>query len=323
MSSPLNPVDNNHIIASYGLNSMPNNRNLKARTLDDPDGKCFVDHEDRDLPKQLEIPNNQPSSIEWCRNSCTELGYLYAGVQYSYQCFCGNDFGKHGEKPQSECNRDCWDKSHPKNKCGGDYRNNVYKTELLDDSHVTANHDFNSTIEESTRVNNETNPFLKTHPRETNHSTNGNFLTSQNSVNFQFTGKKNITTGFKVKWFAEREDVLIHQKECEDQVFQSKNFTDDNFTNRISGAVGLAGGNCYIRVLVPKDRQVRFIAKEVEIREGCLRFAIAEDVVRSECKQTMFLENVERGNTFVVRSDTVKVFTDGFVGKFEYDFVAV
>ena len=54
-----------------------------------------------------------------------------------------------------------------------------------------------------------------------------------------------------------------------------------------------------------------------------MRFAIADDVVRSECKQTMFLKNLEPGNTFVVRSDTVKVFTDGFVGKFEYDFVAV
>ena len=110
-------LDNNHIIASYG------------RNLDDPDGKCFVEfNQNRDLPFELEIPHDQPSSIEWCRNNCKELGYLYAGVQFHDQCWCGNDFGKHGEKPQSECNRECRDKSNPKNKCGGAWRNNVYLT---------------------------------------------------------------------------------------------------------------------------------------------------------------------------------------------------
>jgi len=123
------PSDSFTIRNGIKREQMPYKRNLKAGVLDDPAGKCFQDHHDRDLPKFLgNIPNNQPSSIEWCRKGCLDQGYLYAGVQYHYQCFCGNDFGKHGEKPQSDCNRDCRDSSNPRNKCGGAWRNNIYLT---------------------------------------------------------------------------------------------------------------------------------------------------------------------------------------------------
>ena len=63
-----------------------------------------------------------------CIEACREDGYSFAGVQYGEECFCGN------EAPPpikivaiSECNMECTGDSSIK--CGGSYRNNVYKIE--------------------------------------------------------------------------------------------------------------------------------------------------------------------------------------------------
>ena len=82
-------------------------------------GRCFVDqYNDPDLP--VHAPKRQakdlvnfdtPDPIYWCRNYCGSKGYQYAGVQWSYGCLCGNEYGKHGEAAQSECNYPCYDKA--------------------------------------------------------------------------------------------------------------------------------------------------------------------------------------------------------------------
>ena len=46
-------------------------------------------------------------------------------VQWNYECFCGNSFGKHGRMPNGDCSFSCQDTSGI-NKCGGSSRNNVY-----------------------------------------------------------------------------------------------------------------------------------------------------------------------------------------------------
>merc|ERR1712038_660916 len=106
-------------------------RNLFAGNLDNPEGKCFRDSHQRDLEHMVNnrlpnIPDGQVSSIEWCRNTCNNLGYLYAGVQYERECWCGNDYGKYGEASINECNRNCRDQSNGQNKCGGSWRQNIY-----------------------------------------------------------------------------------------------------------------------------------------------------------------------------------------------------
>ena len=65
---------------------------------------------------------------EFCKSLCAEKGFAYAGVENSFECYCGNDEPKDEyKKDQSECNKPCTgDKSL---KCGGVWRINVYKTE--------------------------------------------------------------------------------------------------------------------------------------------------------------------------------------------------
>ena len=102
-----------------------------GRDIADPSGRCYIDAGDRDLPKFERIPRNQDSSIQWCKNRCKAKGYIYAGVQWYEQCFCGNEFGKHGISPnQGDCKTKCHDKEG--NICGGGWRNNVYLSGLVE-----------------------------------------------------------------------------------------------------------------------------------------------------------------------------------------------
>jgi len=98
---------------------------IDPNDLFDPQGRCYIDTRDRDLSRRVSnIPNNNANSIQFCLDQCKNRGYLYAGIQYEYECFCDDDFGKYGEAPLDECNKDCRDGSG--RKCGGSWRQNIY-----------------------------------------------------------------------------------------------------------------------------------------------------------------------------------------------------
>ena len=88
------------------------------------EGGCFVDnlHGIRVLPHKAHYSSK--NTIEICKKLCFEKGYQYAGVEYSKECFCGNNIPKKAAPRQSDCNMDCsGDRSQ---KCGGGNRLNVY-----------------------------------------------------------------------------------------------------------------------------------------------------------------------------------------------------
>ncbi|XP_071145884.1 uncharacterized protein [Mytilus edulis] len=64
--------------------------------------------------------------VEMCKQLC--MGNRYLGLQYSFECFCGNSLdnsGVYNETTDSECNRGCLGNSSQI--CGGNYRNSVYE----------------------------------------------------------------------------------------------------------------------------------------------------------------------------------------------------
>ncbi|XP_050073739.1 xylosyltransferase oxt-like [Anopheles maculipalpis] len=68
--------------------------------------------------------NNSP---EKCIRLCLQSGYPFAGVQYGYECFCGDELPKASAKlPDSSCNVKC--PGDPKQACGGYFTINVYET---------------------------------------------------------------------------------------------------------------------------------------------------------------------------------------------------
>ncbi|KAL5005851.1 hypothetical protein ScPMuIL_017009 [Solemya velum] len=93
--------------------------------LDDFLMGCYIDGVDRDLNGG--VISSDVNTPELCIRHCREQGFLYAAVQWSEECFCGNSFSRYGSAPEFECNLPC--PGDTEQMCGGDWRQNVYITE--------------------------------------------------------------------------------------------------------------------------------------------------------------------------------------------------
>merc|ERR1712018_474072 len=86
-------------------------------------GECYIDTSAR-LLKHFKDLGGQ-NSPDNCQQYCTGQNFIYSGVQYTSQCFCGNDNPADTSKaPASECNAVCPGDSTKK--CGGTWRMNIY-----------------------------------------------------------------------------------------------------------------------------------------------------------------------------------------------------
>ncbi|MDP2308505.1 MAG: spherulation-specific family 4 protein [Pseudomonadota bacterium] len=83
---------------------------------------CFKDTGDRDLNGYLEF--TQTNSPEACIETCLDLGFAYAGVQWGQACLCGDSYGKYG--PATNCDMTCT--GDPAETCGGFAANGVWAT---------------------------------------------------------------------------------------------------------------------------------------------------------------------------------------------------
>ena len=63
-------------------------------------------------------------TIDLCVFLCRNKGYKYAGVQYSKECFCGNNYGIYGVA--TNCNYLC--SGNENLICGGFWANSIYRT---------------------------------------------------------------------------------------------------------------------------------------------------------------------------------------------------
>lgn len=87
---------------------------------------CFRDSGDRDNrvmeAQQFIAAEEAHFSIKQCVDKCTDEGYMYAGLQYTGECFCGNVYNTYGEG--DSCNSPC---KHGGGYCGGGWQNSVYE----------------------------------------------------------------------------------------------------------------------------------------------------------------------------------------------------
>ena len=97
------------------LHTVPDNR--------DPYIGCYIDKGTRALPHH--VTSAADMTIEKCLSHCRSFGdVLFAGVQSSNQCFCGNDYDRYGEVAETQCRRIC--QGNTQQYCGGTWRNSVY-----------------------------------------------------------------------------------------------------------------------------------------------------------------------------------------------------
>jgi len=81
---------------------------------------CFKDAANRDLP----MFQGSRFSRDACQSMCATNGQSYFALQWDYQCFCGNSYGKHGKETSCNCPADG---STTSGNVGG-WSNCVYKT---------------------------------------------------------------------------------------------------------------------------------------------------------------------------------------------------
>ncbi|WVR06230.1 hypothetical protein IAU60_003260 [Kwoniella sp. DSM 27419] len=84
---------------------------------------CYFDCYDgmhRFLPvvAYVDANNNPDMCIQWCADN----GHTYAGLQWTQECYCGDELAGPAAHP-TECDHKCAD---GKNKCGGPCRNNIW-----------------------------------------------------------------------------------------------------------------------------------------------------------------------------------------------------
>ncbi|CAH3042609.1 kremen protein 1 [Pocillopora verrucosa] len=84
---------------------------------------CYKDSDPRDLPQRV---HGREVTVKSCAKSCKDLFYRFAGLQFSYLCFCGNKRGRYGLLPEWKCSSECTNKEDKH--CGGYWSNSIYKT---------------------------------------------------------------------------------------------------------------------------------------------------------------------------------------------------
>merc|ERR1711962_1654099 len=97
-------------------------------------GQCVDDNgatkllSDQNIHSNNSYSHGYPSSnnsVTSCIEMCRSKGYTYAGVEYGYQCFCGNTPPPSSKiLPQSQCWYKCY--GDPDQYCGGFHTMNVY-----------------------------------------------------------------------------------------------------------------------------------------------------------------------------------------------------
>uniref|UniRef100_A0A0P6K152 protein xylosyltransferase n=1 Tax=Aedes aegypti TaxID=7159 RepID=A0A0P6K152_AEDAE len=88
---------------------------------------CFQDEKNFRLLSGYYTNFKTNNSPRRCIQLCLQSGFLYAGVQYSSECFCGDEPPKASAKlPDSSCNMKC--SGDPKQACGGYFTANIYET---------------------------------------------------------------------------------------------------------------------------------------------------------------------------------------------------
>ncbi|XP_078082066.1 WSC domain containing 1a [Mustelus asterias] len=89
---------------------------------------CFRDESKEKALKGAVFYDFRKMTVSQCQDSCAERGYLYAGLEYGAECYCGNRVTSTNAR-QEDCNMECKGEKHTV--CGGVNRLSVYKVEDL------------------------------------------------------------------------------------------------------------------------------------------------------------------------------------------------
>ncbi|NWI66222.1 WSCD2 protein, partial [Todus mexicanus] len=112
-------------------------RTLRARTVREKEEDraryvgCYVDNTRRRTLRGVSFFDYKKMTVFRCQDNCAERGYLYAGLEFGAECYCGHKI-QAPNASESECNMEC--KGERSNTCGGVNRLSIYRLELAQES---------------------------------------------------------------------------------------------------------------------------------------------------------------------------------------------
>ncbi|XP_059683464.1 sialate:O-sulfotransferase 2 [Gavia stellata] len=92
---------------------------------------CYVDNTRRRTLRGVSFFDYKKMTVFRCQDNCAERGYLYAGLEFGAECYCGHKV-QASNASESECNMEC--KGEKSNICGGVNRLSIYRLELAQES---------------------------------------------------------------------------------------------------------------------------------------------------------------------------------------------
>ncbi|XP_008115546.2 sialate:O-sulfotransferase 2 isoform X1 [Anolis carolinensis] len=92
---------------------------------------CYVDNTHRRALRGVSFFDYKKMTLFRCQDNCAERGYLYAGLEFGAECYCGHKI-QAANVSNSECNMEC--KGEKSNICGGVNRLSIYRLELAQES---------------------------------------------------------------------------------------------------------------------------------------------------------------------------------------------
>ncbi|XP_077457595.1 sialate:O-sulfotransferase 2 [Stigmatopora argus] len=118
--------------ADYARKSAGKSRSTKE--MDDGRAKyigCYVDSTKKRALKGVSFFDYKKMTVFRCQDNCVERGYLYAGLEFGAECFCGHKI-QTANASEGECNMEC--KGEKSSMCGGANRLSIYRLELSQES---------------------------------------------------------------------------------------------------------------------------------------------------------------------------------------------
>ncbi|XP_043924352.1 WSC domain-containing protein 2 isoform X2 [Protopterus annectens] len=120
-----------------GSSNRPWTRALKGRTIREQEENkakyigCYMDNTQQRALRGASFFDYKKMTVFRCQDNCAERGYLYAGLEFGAECYCGHKIQAINVS-DSECTMEC--KGEKNNVCGGANRLSIYRLELTQES---------------------------------------------------------------------------------------------------------------------------------------------------------------------------------------------
>ncbi|XP_058014697.1 sialate:O-sulfotransferase 2 isoform X3 [Ahaetulla prasina] len=92
---------------------------------------CYVDNTHQRALRGVSFFDYKKMTLFRCQDNCAERGYLYAGLEFGAECYCGHKIMA-ANVSDAECNMEC--KGEKSSFCGGPNRLSIYRLELAQES---------------------------------------------------------------------------------------------------------------------------------------------------------------------------------------------